>query len=88
MRSNNKQKDYSLSSLFRQEYISIFRSTFLIDTITLNTPCGLTQEELDAHNWLDNDTGRCNAPYEDEDGVEKRGSGKLYASHPSSAQGK
>ena len=54
----------------------------------MTTPCGLTQEKLDAHNWLDNDTGRCNAPYEDEDGVEKRGCGKLYASHPSSAQGK
>ena len=53
----------------------------------MNTPCGLTRQELDAHNWLDNDTGRCNAPYEDEDGVEKRGCGKLYASHPSSAQG-
>jgi hypothetical protein len=54
----------------------------------MNTPCGLTRQELDAHNWVNLTTGRCNAPYEDTDGVEKLGCGKLYASHPSSAQGK
>mmetsp|Transcript_32979 Transcript_32979/g.61496 ORF Transcript_32979/g.61496 Transcript_32979/m.61496 type:complete len:82 (-) Transcript_32979:1179-1424(-) len=51
----------------------------------MTTPCGLTQEKLDTHNWVDEE-GRCAAPYEDENGVEKVGCGKLYTSHPSSAQ--
>ena len=54
----------------------------------MNTPCGLTQEKLDAHNWLDNDTGMCNAPFKNVNGETQRGCGELYASHPSSAQGK
>ena len=54
----------------------------------MNTPCGLTQEKLDAHNWLDNDTGMCNAPFKNVNGETQRGCGELYASRPSSAQGK
>ena len=55
----------------------------------MNTPCGLTKEKLDAHaGWLNVETGMCNAPFEDKNGVPKRGCGRMYASHPSSAQGK
>jgi len=54
----------------------------------MTTPCGLTKGELDAHvGWLNVETGMCNAPFEDA-GVAKRGCGRMYASHPSSAQGK
>ena len=45
-------------------------------------PCGLTQEKLDAHNWVDNDRGLCTAPFKF-NGVTKNGCGELYASHPS-----
>ena len=54
----------------------------------MTTPCGLTQEKLDAHvGWLTAD-GMCNALFELENGEIKTGCGKPYASHPSSAQGK
>ena len=54
----------------------------------MNTPCGLTQEKLDAHaGWLNVETGMCNAPFKNVNGETQRGCGELYASHPSSAQG-
>jgi len=63
----------------------IFCSTFLIDTITMPTPCGLTRQELDAHNLVENQ--RCTALFEDRDGNEVT-CDKLYSSHPLSTQGK
>ena len=54
----------------------------------MTTPCGLTKEELREFKWVGEETGMCNAPFEDETGVAKRGCGRMYASHPSSAQGK
>ena len=50
---------------------------------TTQCPCGLTQEKLDAHGWVNNQTGYCTAIYEDENGVIKTGCGKLYSKHPS-----
>ena len=53
----------------------------------MTTPCGLTQEKLDAHaGWLNVETGMCNAPFKNVNGETQRGCGELYASHPSSAQ--
>ena len=52
----------------------------------MNTPCGLTQEQLDAHYWVD-DEGECTAPFKNASGERQKGCGELYASHPSSAQG-
>ena len=53
----------------------------------MTTPCGLTQEKLDDHNWVDEE-GECTAPFKNANGERQRGCGELYASHPSSAQGK
>ena len=53
----------------------------------MNTPCGLTKEELREFNWVDGETGMCNAPFKNVNGETQRGCGELYASHPSSAQG-
>jgi hypothetical protein len=52
----------------------------------MNTP-GLTQEELDAHKWVDKE-GECTAPFKNASGKRQKGCGELYTSHPSSAQGK
>jgi hypothetical protein len=51
----------------------------------MSCPCGLTRAELDAHGWV-SEKGRCQAPYEDANGEEKIGCGKLYASHPSAGK--
>ena len=53
----------------------------------MSCPCGLTQEKLDAHKWVDNDTGECIAPYKDVHGVKQKGCGELYTSHPAASQG-
>jgi hypothetical protein len=69
--------------------ISIFCLTFLINTITMNTPCGLTQEKLEARDWKwVGENGECIAPFKNANGEIQIGCGELYASHPSSAQGK
>jgi hypothetical protein len=47
------------------------------------TPCGLTRQELDAHNLVENQ--RCTALFEDRDGNEVT-CDKLYSSHPLSTQ--
>ena len=53
---------------------------------TVQCPCGLTQEELDAHGWVNNQTGLCTAIFK-LNGVVKTGCGELYANHPSAPQG-
>ena len=60
--------------------------TFQTITVTMSCPCGLTREELNAHEWVDNVSGECKAPFEDTHGVRQIGCEKLYVSHPS--QGK
>jgi hypothetical protein len=59
---------------------------FYLIVQTMTTPCGLTRQELAAHNWLDN--GMCNALFRNNNGDLQAGCGEPYASHPSSAQGK
>ena len=55
----------------------------------MTTPCGLTQEDLKARDWKwVGENGECNAPFKNVNGETQRGCGELYASHPSSAQGK
>ena len=63
-------------------------NTFLIDTITMTTPCGLTQEDLKARDWKwVDEEGECRAPFKNANGERQKGCGEPYASHPSSAQG-
>ena len=54
----------------------------------MNTPCGLTQEKLEARDWKwVGENGECIAPFKNANGEIQIGCGELYASHPSSAQG-
>ena len=58
-----------------------------MDTKTKLTPCGLSQEKLDAHGWVENQC--CTALVEGVNGNRSR-CNSLYTSHPSrppSAQG-
>jgi hypothetical protein len=50
------------------------------------TPCGLTQEKLDAHELVKG--GYCSAPFRNNEGEIQTGCGEPYANHPSADQGK
>ena len=54
---------------------------------TVHCPCGLNQAELDAHGWVNNQTGLCTAKFK-LNGVVITGCGELYADHPSAPQSK
>jgi hypothetical protein len=49
---------------------------------TTPCPCGLTQEKLDSHGWVNNSTGLCTAIFK-LNGIVKTGCGELYTDHPS-----
>jgi hypothetical protein len=50
---------------------------------SLKGKCGLSRQELDKHEWVDNESGNCKAKYTDKgDGV-KKVCGDPYADHHS-----